>query len=178
MNKKTSLGIPTCAGFAPLMMRIVIVSSVLIGLVLTKPCFADASVLFSEVDLDIGETSNVVLPDGTQVALTLQSVDDLRDPIRDAVRSSRIVVDVDGQTIELASGNYNLPQRVGAFQIDCAVTSGCNSNGSPESWGLDKSGGGEGALRSASPGPASLRDRRCAQLRASSSRINSARDDP
>jgi hypothetical protein len=49
-----------------------------------------------------------------------------------------VTVAVDGEQVRLESGMYNLPQRVAGVQIDCAVTAGYNSNGTPAFWGLDK----------------------------------------
>ena len=75
--------------------------------------------------------------DGKRVNVQLLALDETRDPMREAVREA-VKVEVAGRTVELVSGNYSLPQTVGGVQIDCSITKGYNSNGSPESWGLDK----------------------------------------
>jgi hypothetical protein len=80
----------------------------------------------------------VELADGKRVTVKLTDLRETRDPIRDAVREAVVKVEVDGRGAELVSGNYNLPRAVGSVQIDCSITKGYNSNGSPEFWGLDK----------------------------------------
>ncbi len=90
------------------------------------------------VDLTLGETQNVRLCNGEQVSVKLISLDEQRDPIRDAVRQARVKVAVDGEMVELVSATYRLPTKVGQVQIDCSITKGYNSNGSPDSWALDK----------------------------------------
>lgn len=90
------------------------------------------------VDLNVGETTTVTLSNGEQVKVKLCDLKETRDPIRNAVRSAIVTVEVDGETIELESGMYNLPVGMGKAQIDCSITSGYNSNGTPSFWGLDK----------------------------------------
>jgi hypothetical protein len=90
------------------------------------------------VDLNVGESATVQLPDGTEATVKLLGVDEQRDGIRDAVRKAVVTVEVNGHNQELVSGNYRLPVRVGGVQIDSPVTGGYNSNGTKESWGLDK----------------------------------------
>jgi len=90
------------------------------------------------VDLDVNEATTVTLSNGEQVKVKLLDLKETRDPIRNAVRSAMVTVEVDGETIELESGMYNLPQTIGKVQIDCSITGGYNSNGSPSFWGLDK----------------------------------------
>ncbi|WP_339730931.1 PKD domain-containing protein [uncultured Gimesia sp.] len=90
------------------------------------------------VDLDVGESTTVTLSNGAQVNVKLLDLKETRDPVRNAVRSAIVTVDVDGKTIALESGMYNLPQIIGRVQIDCSITGGYNSNGTPAFWGLDK----------------------------------------
>lgn len=97
-----------------------------------------AKPLFSVIDLELGESTRVELKDGEYATFKLLSVEEQRDPIRDAIRSAYVKVEIDGEVVELQSGNYQLPRRVGKVQIDCPVTSGYNSNGTPKSWGLER----------------------------------------
>lgn len=90
------------------------------------------------VDLNVGEASTVQLCDGEKVNVQLLDLQETRDPIRQAVRSAVVTVKVDGKKIKIESGMYNLPQPVAGVQIDCSITAGYNSNGTPSSWGLDK----------------------------------------
>lgn len=93
--------------------------------------------LLRTVDLNIGETAEVKLCDGSKAALQLLSVEETRDPIRRAVREARVAVLVNGQRADLVAACYRLPQAVGGVQIDCAVTKGCVQAGR-NAWALDK----------------------------------------
>ena len=90
------------------------------------------------VDLDIDESAAVTLHDGVVANVRLLALDEDRDRVRQAVRSARVRLDVNGAIVELESGMYNLPVTVGGVQVDCSITSGYNSNGTPEFWGLKK----------------------------------------
>ena len=90
------------------------------------------------VDLDIGETTQLELCNGQRVKVELLKLRETRDPIRQAVRSAEVTVKVEGEEITLESGMYNLPRPVAGVQIDCSITKGYNSNGTPSFWGLDK----------------------------------------
>ncbi|QDU12064.1 Peptidase family M23 [Gimesia aquarii] len=90
------------------------------------------------VDLNVGESTTVTLSNGEQVQVKLLDLNEKRDPIRQAVRSAIVTVQVDDEKIALESGMYNLPRKTGRVQIDCSITKGYNSNGTPAFWGLDK----------------------------------------
>jgi hypothetical protein len=90
------------------------------------------------VDLNLSESTSVELCNGQRVEVKLVGLQETRDPIRQAVRSALVTVHVDGQEITLESGMYNLPRQVAGVQIDCSITKGYNSNGTPAFWGLDK----------------------------------------
>lgn len=90
------------------------------------------------VDLDLSESATVELCDGQRVEVQLLDLKETRDPIRGAVRSAVVTVQVDGERVTLESGMYNLPRQVAGVQIDCSITKGYNSNGTPSLWGLDK----------------------------------------
>lgn len=94
--------------------------------------------LDSVVDLNIGESQQVMLSDGSTVRVKLLGLEEKRDSLRDAVRVARVKVTVDGKPATLISANYNLPITVGSAQIDCPITKGCNSNSGDDSWGLEK----------------------------------------
>lgn len=96
------------------------------------------SPLVRVVDLDVSESEVVELSNGQIVKVTLIDLKETRDPIRQAVRSAMVTVRIDDDEVTLESGMYNLPKKVGPVQIDCSVTEGYNSNGTPSFWGLDK----------------------------------------
>lgn len=89
------------------------------------------------VDLDPGEELAVELADGGMATVRLVALDERRDPVRQAVRSALVTVAVNGERVVLESGMYNLPVTVAGVQIDCPVTSGYTTNGTPAFWGLD-----------------------------------------
>ncbi len=90
------------------------------------------------VDLTVGDSTTVELCNGQKVDVRLVDLQETRDPVRQAVRSAMVTVQVDDETITIESGMYNLPQRVAGVQVDCSITQGYNGNGTPSFWGLDK----------------------------------------
>jgi murein DD-endopeptidase MepM/ murein hydrolase activator NlpD len=94
--------------------------------------------LLRTVDLSIGESQTVPLAGGQSATVKLISVDERRDPIRSAVRGAQVAVEVNGTSVTLSSGNYELPISSGGVQLDCPITRGYNSNSSEDSWGLVK----------------------------------------
>jgi hypothetical protein len=103
-----------------------------------EPGRTEQKPLVRVVDLKIGETTQLELCNGQRIEVQLLNLRETRDPIRQAVRSAMVTVKVDGEEITLESGMYNLPRRVAGVQIDCSITKGYNSNGTPSFWGLDK----------------------------------------
>ncbi len=94
--------------------------------------------LLRAVDLNVGESQQVMLADGSTARVKLLDLQETRDALRDAVRVARVKVEVNGKTATLTSANYNLPVMVGGVQVDCPITKGCNSNSGEDSWGLQK----------------------------------------
>ena len=90
------------------------------------------------VDLNVGESAEVKLSNGTKATVKLLDLKETRDPFRDAVRLAQVRVEVNGKEITLTEANYNLPQTIGGVQIDCSITKGYNSNTNRDAWGLDK----------------------------------------
>jgi len=94
--------------------------------------------LVRAVDLELGESTGIVLADGSRVKAKLLDLQEQRDAMSDAVRLARVKVEINGETVWLTSANYNLPAVVGGVQVDCPVTKGYNSNSGEDSWGLVK----------------------------------------
>lgn len=92
---------------------------------------------FAAVDLNVGETADVALPDGQKVAVKLLKLDERRDKPRGAVRAAHVTVEVGGRSVELVSANYRLPVTVGNVQIDSPVAKGC-IDGGRNVWALEK----------------------------------------
>lgn len=93
---------------------------------------------FRVVDLDRGETQRVELSDGSTARVTLIATDATRDPVRGAVRAARATIEIDGERVELASGNYSLPLTIGRTQVDCPIIRAYVSDSSRNAWRLEK----------------------------------------
>lgn len=90
------------------------------------------------VDLNVGETANVQLHDGSSARVRLLGRDDTRDSVRKAVRDARVEVEVNGRGTTLHCANYRLPVTVAGVQIDCTVTKGYLDNSRTDPWGLER----------------------------------------
>lgn len=90
------------------------------------------------VDLNVGESVDVTLCDGSHAVIRLLHLQETRDDVCFAVRRADVTVEVNGQRGQLTSGTYRLPQAIGHVQIDCPVTRGYTENGNPSFWGLKK----------------------------------------
>src|SRR6185503_21299395 len=90
-------------------------------------------------DLDRNEVQEVTLADKSKVRVKLVSVDETRDPMRDAVRVALVKIEVNGQSLVLTSATYHLPVKFAGVQIDCPITKGHVGNSSEgNAWGLLK----------------------------------------
>lgn len=95
--------------------------------------------LFRTVDLNVNETQEIQLADRTRVRVKLLSLDETRDPMRNAVRQARVKVELNGQSLVLTSATYHLPVTFARVQIDCPITQGYVGNSSEgNAWGLLK----------------------------------------
>lgn len=81
--------------------------------------------LFKTVDLNIGESADVVLTGGRKVSLKLVDLKQEFDSIRHAVRGAKVTVEIDGKPLVLNMANYNLPVTFAGLQIDCPVAGEC-----------------------------------------------------
>jgi murein DD-endopeptidase MepM/ murein hydrolase activator NlpD len=97
-----------------------------------------AAPLVRVVDLNLGDSAEVELCDGTKARVKLLDLKETRDSLRDAVRNARVHVEIDGRKAWLTSANYNLPVTVGKVQIDCPITKGPTTNSNPDAWGLQQ----------------------------------------
>src|SRR4051812_11702004 len=92
--------------------------------------------LFKTVDLNLGETADLTLTNGSKATLKLLRLDERRDTMSHAVREAIVQVEVNGQPITLTSATYNLPQTIAGVQVDCPITRGYLSNSSEDHWAL------------------------------------------
>jgi murein DD-endopeptidase MepM/ murein hydrolase activator NlpD len=115
-----------------------------LALLLALPAIAFAQApppaepLVRTVDLDIGESQDVVLSNGRTVAVRLVDVAEVRDDVTDGVRSARVTVEVDGKRVEIASSPYGLPMEFEGVQRDSPITGGYLDKANGNMWALDK----------------------------------------
>lgn len=103
-----------------------------------KPPVPTQSPLVRVLDLDRGEEAKIELSDGSTAIVKLLEVKETRDPIRNAIRSVSVIVEVNGKKTTLHAGNYHLPVSFAGVQIDCSLTSGYYLNTNQDRWGLEK----------------------------------------
>jgi len=101
---------------------------------------ADFDNVRKNVDLNVGETVEVTLYDGTTATITLLDTLITRDRIRLAIREARVKLSVDGEEKWLTAGNYNLPVKFKNVKIDVPFLKIYLSNGTfPDGmWKLSK----------------------------------------
>ncbi|MCP4811282.1 MAG: metalloendopeptidase, partial [Planctomycetaceae bacterium] len=122
----------------------VIIQTVTVCLLSLSYCLSAAPPLPSQdplvrvIDMNVGETSQVTLCDGTRTQVKVLALEEIRDPVCFAVRQATVTVVVNGKQVKLVSATYHLPSTVGGVQIDCSITKGYNENGSPAVWSLEK----------------------------------------
>src|SRR6266446_9624178 len=68
--------------------------------------------LLRVIDLNVGESKEVELANGSKVVVKLLDLRETRDDLRNAVRRAEVTVDVSGQKVSLVSANYRLPVTV------------------------------------------------------------------
>lgn len=90
------------------------------------------------VDLDAGMTEPVQLTKGKTANVKLLSTSEIRDQIRNAVRSSVVDVEINGERASLTCGNYRLPVAIGGVQVDCAITRPYYTNSNADHWHLTR----------------------------------------
>ena len=91
------------------------------------------------VDLDVNEAQDVTLSDKRRVRVKLVSVEEQRDPMREAVREARVRIEVNNRSLVLTSATYHLPVAFAGIQMDCPITRGHVTNSSQgNAWGLLK----------------------------------------
>jgi len=110
-----------------------------------KPALSDETealetfdALVRVIDIEVGETQEVVLHDGSTATVTLAALEEHREKVREAVYGSTLRLSVNGEEVTLDAGPYRLPVTAGGVQIECTATGGLNERGTAAFWGLDK----------------------------------------
>jgi hypothetical protein len=94
--------------------------------------------LHQVVDLDVGESRQVELRGGMKAQVKLLSLSSEFDPLRNAVRRASVKLEVNGEAVEVGSGNYQLPRTLAGIQVDCPITRAYMGNTDNDHWGLTK----------------------------------------
>ncbi|HIQ21547.1 MAG TPA: hypothetical protein EYH34_09990 [Planctomycetes bacterium] len=95
--------------------------------------------LVRTTDMDVGQTCEVELCDGSRATVKLLDLKETRDAVRGAVRRAVVTVEVNGQRTELVAATYHLPKTIAGVRIDCAVTRGyIEDSRTGNTWGLLK----------------------------------------
>ena len=75
-------------------------------------------------DLKVNKSVALDPGDGRERTITLREIREPKDAVRGTIREPSIVLDIDGEKVEIKAGLYNLPQSVAGMRVDCAVTRG------------------------------------------------------
>lgn len=94
--------------------------------------------LLRAVDMNIGETREIELHDGSAAEVEVLGVEPINDSVFGAVRQVKVIIRVNGLQATIYSGNYQLPVTVGNVQIDCPVTLDYMKRAHINWWGLEK----------------------------------------
>ncbi|HBL77162.1 MAG: hypothetical protein A2W90_18670 [Bacteroidetes bacterium GWF2_42_66] len=90
------------------------------------------------VELNTGESQDVILSNGDVVKLKLLEITVEEDSCRGAVRGGHIKITVDGEEAIINTGNNTLPVTIGKVQIDCPVIKAYYATTNQDTWGLGK----------------------------------------
>jgi len=109
-----------------------------LGCASASPAASPPEVLHRTIDLNLGETQDITLTDGTPVRVELLDLQETLDEVNQAVRRADVRVEVNGQATALTSGTYRLPRTFAGVQIDCPITNGYLVRSRKNVWGLLK----------------------------------------
>ena len=93
--------------------------------------------LHHTLDLSVNESVEVAVG-RAKTTVRLVSISSTADSLRDAVRDASVDVEIGGARLHLSCGNYNLPVRTGAVQVDCPLNRLLLANSNRNPWGLVK----------------------------------------
>ncbi len=95
--------------------------------------------LVRTVDLNVGQSAEVELCDGSKATVKLIELQETRDTVRGAVRRAVATAEVNGQRVQVVAAAYNLPTTIAGVRIDCAVAKGYTDGSTKKNvWGLEK----------------------------------------
>ncbi|MCK5805822.1 MAG: peptidoglycan DD-metalloendopeptidase family protein, partial [Lentisphaeria bacterium] len=77
------------------------------------------SPLHTTIELNVGDRTTVQLPDASSVEVAVLGIDVRCGTVRTAIRSARVLVQINGHSVWVPMAGYNLPRPLGGVQIDC-----------------------------------------------------------
>ncbi len=98
--------------------------------------FAEGS--FKTVDLNINDSVEIELPDGSTATIELLDVHEQRGEVWNEVNRATVDLRVNGVKATFVSGMYHLPRTVGGVQVDCPITAGVKDHSQIDHWALEK----------------------------------------
>lgn len=113
-------------------------SLVLSSLLLAAAAPANPLILHDTFDLDADEAVTKTLSNGQTVKLRLMQISGSKDSVNNSVRRAGVKLELNGEVVDLPSGNYHLPRTVGKFQVDCPITSDYLEMARKNVWALHK----------------------------------------
>lgn len=96
------------------------------------------AVLHRTVDLNVNEAAQIEFAGGLKTTVKLVAITGAADSLRHAVRDAGVEIEVGGARLHLSCGNYQLPFRTGAVQVDCPLNRTLLANSDRNPWGLVK----------------------------------------
>jgi len=120
------------------MKNLVITLFILLILVVSCNGPTDLMPLRVVTELDVEESREIILSNGSKVNLTLLEITEVRDSLRNAIREVHVKIKIDDEEFSLNSGNYHLPVVAGNVKIDCPVVKNYYSNSNADRWALSK----------------------------------------
>lgn len=99
---------------------------------------AAAKIVPSTLDLDVGESAQARLHDGTTATIKVTGVRLHHESVTQMIAKVVVAVEVNGARAELVSGGYRLPQLVGGVQVDAPAVGAFMKDSNYDWWQLKK----------------------------------------
>jgi murein DD-endopeptidase MepM/ murein hydrolase activator NlpD len=121
------------------MLLCVLTSALVVPLSAAGPPEPTRTPLVRTVDLNVGETQEVMMCNDSRATVKLLDLEEVRDTVRGAVRKAVVTVEVNGERTELVAASYHLPTTIAGVRVDCAVTKGYTQHSRTKNvWSLEK----------------------------------------
>ena len=90
------------------------------------------------IDLNIDESGSIALSDGSTATVRLLAVETHRDPVMDGIDAATATLELNGERVAIACGNYSFPVTAGGAQADCPAIGAYVENAQENYWEIDK----------------------------------------